>query len=151
MRQVSIRTYGGLEVLAFEDAPVPAAGPGELLVRVRAAGVNRADCLQREGTYPMPRRGTPSPRDDGGEREFREDRSRGRLTRAAAPGPRNAARREERYAAVELLLLGRCSSWLEPEHHPVSGSKPQPNSGRPPSGPTATTSSSHARSRSPPG
>lgn len=54
MRQVSIRTYGGPEVLAFEDAPVPAAGPGELLVRVRAAGVNRADCLQRMGTYPMP-------------------------------------------------------------------------------------------------
>ena len=34
---------------------------------------------------------------------------------------------------------------------PVSGSNPQLNSGRPPSAPTATTSSSHARSRSPPG
>ena len=36
------------------DAPEPRAGPGELLVGVGAAGVSRADCLQRAGTYPMP-------------------------------------------------------------------------------------------------
>ena len=54
MRQVALPAYGGPEVLTMEDAPEPAAGPGELLVRVRAAGVNRADCLQRAGTYPMP-------------------------------------------------------------------------------------------------
>ena len=54
MRQVILPAYGGPEVLTMEDAPEPAAGPGELLVRVRAAGVNRADCLQRAGTYPMP-------------------------------------------------------------------------------------------------
>ena len=54
MRQVTLPAYGGPEVLTMADAPEPAAGPGELLVRVRAAGVNRADCLQRAGTYPMP-------------------------------------------------------------------------------------------------
>ena len=54
MRQVTLPAYGGPEVLTIEDAPEPEAGPGELLVRVRAAGVNRADCLQRAGTYPMP-------------------------------------------------------------------------------------------------
>ena len=54
MRQVALPAYGGPEVLTMEDAPEPEAGPGELLVRVRAAGVNRADCLQRAGTYPMP-------------------------------------------------------------------------------------------------
>ena len=54
MRQVILPAYGGPEVLTMADAPEPAAGPGELLVRVRAAGVNRADCLQRAGTYPMP-------------------------------------------------------------------------------------------------
>ena len=54
MKQVTIPAYGGPEVLTMSDAPEPEAGPGELLVRVRAAGVNRADCLQRAGTYPMP-------------------------------------------------------------------------------------------------
>ena len=54
MQQVTVPVYGGPEVLAIVDAPEPEAGPGELLVRVRAAGVNRADCLQRAGTYPMP-------------------------------------------------------------------------------------------------
>ena len=54
MKQVTLPAYGGPEVLTMADAPEPAPGPGELLVRVRAAGVNRADCLQRAGTYPMP-------------------------------------------------------------------------------------------------
>ena len=54
MRQVIIPAYGGPEVLTMVDAPEPEPGPGELLVKVRAAGINRADCLQREGTYPMP-------------------------------------------------------------------------------------------------
>ena len=54
MRQVILPAYGGPEVLTMADAPEPRAGPGELLVRVRAAGVNRADCLQRAGAYPMP-------------------------------------------------------------------------------------------------
>ncbi len=54
MKQVMLPVYGGPDVLTMADAPEPEAGPGELLVRVRAAGVNRADCLQRAGTYPMP-------------------------------------------------------------------------------------------------
>ena len=54
MRQVILPAYGGPEVLTMADAPEPRAGPGELLVRVRAAGVNRADCLQRAGALPMP-------------------------------------------------------------------------------------------------
>ena len=54
MRQVNLPAYGGPEVLTMTAGPEPEAGPGELLVRVRAAGVNRADCLQRAGAYPMP-------------------------------------------------------------------------------------------------
>ena len=54
MKQATVPAYGGPEVLTMADAPEPRPGPGELLVRVRAAGVNRADCLQRAGTYPMP-------------------------------------------------------------------------------------------------
>jgi NADPH2:quinone reductase len=55
MRAITMPVYGGPDVLKLEDLPRPVPGPGDLLVRVRAAGVNRADCLQRAGNYPMPR------------------------------------------------------------------------------------------------
>ncbi|GBD32793.1 Narbonolide/10-deoxymethynolide synthase PikA2, modules 3 and 4 [bacterium HR33] len=54
MRAVVITEPGGPEVLALRELPVPAPGTGELLVRVRASGVNRADLLQRAGRYPAP-------------------------------------------------------------------------------------------------
>lgn len=49
MRAVRIRRYGGPDVLELEDVPRPEAGPGELLVRVVAAGVNPVDWKTREG------------------------------------------------------------------------------------------------------
>ena len=45
---------GGPEVLQLVKRPVPGPGPGEVLVRVAAAGVNRPDVLQRRGLYPPP-------------------------------------------------------------------------------------------------
>lgn len=54
MRAVVITTPGGPEVLHTEDVPAPAPGPGEVLIDVAAAGVNRADVLQRKGHYPVP-------------------------------------------------------------------------------------------------
>ncbi|MBU8537242.1 NAD(P)H-quinone oxidoreductase [Falsiroseomonas tokyonensis] len=54
MRVIEIRGQGGPEVLALADRPVPACGPGEVLVRVAAAGVNRPDVQQRKGLYPPP-------------------------------------------------------------------------------------------------
>jgi len=45
---------GGPEVLQPVERPVPRARPGELLIKVAAAGVNRPDVLQREGKYPPP-------------------------------------------------------------------------------------------------
>ena len=50
---------GGPEVLVPVTRPVPVARPGEVLVKVAAAGVNRPDVLQRLGLYPMPP-GTPT-------------------------------------------------------------------------------------------
>jgi putative PIG3 family NAD(P)H quinone oxidoreductase len=44
----------GAEELALVERPVPQSGPGEVLVRVAAAGVNRPDILQRRGLYPPP-------------------------------------------------------------------------------------------------
>ena len=41
-------------MLALRDVPTPSPGAGEVLVRVRAAGINRADVLQRMGQYPAP-------------------------------------------------------------------------------------------------
>src|SRR4051812_49759952 len=44
----------GAEELALVERPVPRPGPGEVLIRVAAAGVNRPDILQRRGLYPPP-------------------------------------------------------------------------------------------------
>ena len=46
---------GGPEALVAETRAVPVPGPGEILIRVKAAGVNRPDVLQREGGYPPPK------------------------------------------------------------------------------------------------
>src|SRR3989454_3912327 len=54
MRAIVIKSPGGPEVLELGEIPDPRPGPGDLLVRVRAAGVNRADLLQRLGRYPPP-------------------------------------------------------------------------------------------------
>ncbi len=50
---------GGPEVLVPVERPVPVPGPGEVLVRVAAAGVNRPEVMQRQGKYPPPP-GAPS-------------------------------------------------------------------------------------------
>lgn len=55
MRAITIRGgKGGADALELGEAPVPEPGPGQALIRVRAAGVNRPDILQREGRYPPP-------------------------------------------------------------------------------------------------
>jgi putative PIG3 family NAD(P)H quinone oxidoreductase len=51
---IQIKEPGGPEVLVPATRPVPEPKPGEVLIRIAAAGVNRADCLQRMGRYPMP-------------------------------------------------------------------------------------------------
>jgi tumor protein p53-inducible protein 3 len=54
MRAVIVKSPGGPEMLQVAEVPDPQRRPGDLLVRVRAAGVNRADLLQRLGRYPPP-------------------------------------------------------------------------------------------------
>ena len=53
MTAIAIRAPGGPEMLVPEGRPVPAPGPGEILVKVAAAGVNRPDVRQRQGIYPL--------------------------------------------------------------------------------------------------
>jgi putative PIG3 family NAD(P)H quinone oxidoreductase len=60
MRVVTIRDgKGPAEALEVDSAPVPELRPGHVLVRVRAAGVNRPDLLQRAGRYPPPPGASP--------------------------------------------------------------------------------------------
>ncbi|MCW2839279.1 MAG: NADPH:quinone oxidoreductase [Aeromicrobium sp.] len=54
MRAVTVPTPGGVDTLEVVDRPVPEPAPGEVLIRVTAAGVNRADILQRQGHYDPP-------------------------------------------------------------------------------------------------
>lgn len=54
MRAVVAQGTGGPEVLSVTDVPDPVAAPGEVLLEVVAAGLNRADLLQRRGFYPPP-------------------------------------------------------------------------------------------------
>jgi NADPH:quinone reductase-like Zn-dependent oxidoreductase len=57
MRAMVVRRYGPPEVFEAQDVPDPQPKPGEVVIRVKAVGVNFADLLQRMGVYP----GTPKP------------------------------------------------------------------------------------------
>jgi putative PIG3 family NAD(P)H quinone oxidoreductase len=61
MPAILIEQPGGPEVLVLREVPLPAPGPGEVLIRVEAAGVNRPDIIQREGRYPVPAGAPPGP------------------------------------------------------------------------------------------
>jgi NADPH:quinone reductase len=61
MRQIRYAGSGGPEVISLETAPVPSVGPGQVLIAVAAAGVNRPDVAQRAGVYPPPPGATEIP------------------------------------------------------------------------------------------
>ncbi len=54
MRAITITSPGGPEVLQIAEVPDPVPAEGEVLIDVAAAGLNRADLLQRQGMYPPP-------------------------------------------------------------------------------------------------
>lgn len=54
MRAIEITHPGGPEVLQPVERPMPVLKPGEVLIKVAAAGINRPDVLQRTGHYPVP-------------------------------------------------------------------------------------------------
>src|SRR5580700_6993121 len=57
MRAMVVKRYGAPEVFEVREVPDPQPKPGEVVIRVKAVGVNFADLLQRMGIYP----GTPKP------------------------------------------------------------------------------------------
>ena len=54
MRQIIFDGAGGPEVVRLTEADTPRPGPGKVLVEVAAFGINRPDCIQRQGLYPPP-------------------------------------------------------------------------------------------------
>jgi NADPH:quinone reductase len=61
MTAIGYDAPGGPEVLRAETLPVPAPGPGQVLVKLAFAGVNRPDLVQRQGNYPPPPGASPIP------------------------------------------------------------------------------------------
>jgi len=59
MRAVTVPSPGGPESLVLDDVPTPEPAPGEVRIRVVAAGINRADILQRQGHYDPPPGSSP--------------------------------------------------------------------------------------------
>ena len=59
MHAIVVTEPGGPETLEWREVPDPRPGPGELLIEVAAAGLNRADLLQRQGHYPPPSGASP--------------------------------------------------------------------------------------------
>src|ERR1700742_2318520 len=54
MRAIVVERPGSADSLRIAEIPRPAPGPGEILIKVAAAGLNRADIVQRQGHYPPP-------------------------------------------------------------------------------------------------
>jgi putative PIG3 family NAD(P)H quinone oxidoreductase len=61
MRAITITEPGGPEVLKVAEVPDPVPNPGEVVIDIAAAGLNRADLLQRQGLYPPPPGAPPYP------------------------------------------------------------------------------------------
>ncbi|MGK6315384.1 NAD(P)H-quinone oxidoreductase [Neorhizobium sp. DT-125] len=59
MRFIDLPSFGKPEAMTVARGPLPAVRPGEILVKVAAAGVNRPDVAQRQGTYPPPKDASP--------------------------------------------------------------------------------------------
>ena len=61
MKVASLPQFGDPDVLTIANAPTPSVGPSDVLIKVAAAGINRADILQRRGLYPPPPDAPPWP------------------------------------------------------------------------------------------
>ncbi len=61
MQAIGIEEPGGPDVLKLIESPTPQPADDEVLIRVSASGVNRPDCLQRRGMYPVPADASPLP------------------------------------------------------------------------------------------
>ena len=59
MRVITLKKFGSADMLQLDESATPKPQSGEVLIRVRAAGINRPDILQRQGLYPAPADASP--------------------------------------------------------------------------------------------
>src|SRR3954452_22989453 len=59
MKHIDLSGFAAPEMMRLGAGPTPRPGPGEVLIEVAAAGVNRPDVLQRQGGYPPPKGASP--------------------------------------------------------------------------------------------
>jgi NADPH2:quinone reductase len=59
MQTITINSFGAPDVLGIGISPIPSLQSGDVLIQVRAAGINRPDILQRQGLYPPPTDASP--------------------------------------------------------------------------------------------
>ena len=110
MTAVEIATPGGPDVLRPVTLPLPLPGTGEILIRVRAAGVNRPDVIQRKGAYPPPPGASPLP----GLEVAGEVAALGPGVTAFNPGDRvTALLAGGGYAEYAVAPVGQCLAVLE--------------------------------------
>ena len=83
MKAITIPVPGDADALVLADVPAPEPGPTDVLVTVAAAGVNRADLMQRQGFYDPPPGASPYPGPGGQRHGRRRRRRRSRAGRSA--------------------------------------------------------------------
>ena len=59
MKAITLKKLGSADMLQLDELPTPTPKPDEVLIQVRAAGINRPDIFQRQGLYPAPADASP--------------------------------------------------------------------------------------------
>ena len=93
MKAILVYEFGGPEVMRFEELPTPKPGPGQVLVAVKAAGVNPVDTYIRSGAYARKPKLPYTPGTDGAG-----------VVEAVGEGVKRVKRSEERRVGKECRL-----------------------------------------------
>jgi len=112
MKAIRVKEFGGPDVLHIEEVPAPQAGPGQVVVRIQAAGVNPVDTYIRAGTYPRKPQLPYTPGADGA--GIVESTGEG-VTRVK-PGDRVYVGGGFTGTYAELALFDEWSVWPLPSH-----------------------------------
>lgn len=123
MKAIRLHEFGGPEVLRYEDAPMPKLNPGEVLVRVHAAGINPPDWYLRDGYSTLPsdwRPPVPLPAIPGSDVSG--------VVEAVGPGVRDFAVGDEVFGMVRFPSFGESAAYAEYVAAPASDLARKPSS-----------------------
>ena len=121
MQAVWISTYGGPEVLEIRTVGKPLINDEQVLVRVRASSLNRADLLQRQGKYPPPP-GFPV-KDSDATRPAAAQAMRSRNPQTHSPPEQSKRSLKATPPAAQTAAAKSRSSWLRSSHLPPTTRK----------------------------